>query len=200
MGPASATKGLEAVAGRFRGPAGSAKGKAGVTRDGPALGAVAGPNPSRAPPSSLGCLLSSIRARRGVECPIGPLCCSLISLGLGERCGLLGSGLYYRVTLHRGLGSGRTWGGGAEKGGGGGQQNQTPPSVCTFPRGRAVVTTQRTLRTCLLLSKESSPQKIMWRCKARSVTGCAERESGAAPGCIAGTYVQHCPCSSWAGQ
>ena len=83
MGPAPATEGLEVVAGRFRSPAGSAKGKAGVTRDGPALGAVAGPKTSRAPPSSLGCLRSSIRARLGIACRTGPRCCSLTSLGLG---------------------------------------------------------------------------------------------------------------------
>ena len=82
----------------------------------------------RLPSRGVHCLVSSIRVRLAVECPMGPLCCSLPSLGLGWRCGLLGSGLYRQGTPHYGLrlgpgvhavfhvGSHCTWG----VGGGGG--------------------------------------------------------------------------------
>ena len=60
----------------------------------------------RPPSHGLHCLLRSIRVRLAIECPIGPLCCSLTSLGLGWRCGLPASGLYRRGTLHYGLSSG----------------------------------------------------------------------------------------------
>ena len=61
----------------------------------------------RLPYHGLHHLLNSIRVRLAIACPIGPSCCSLTSLGLGWRRGLLGSGLYRRVTLCYGLSLGR---------------------------------------------------------------------------------------------
>ena len=47
----------------------------------------------RLPSHGLHSLLSSVRVRLAIECPMGPLCCSLASLGLGKRRGRIGSGL-----------------------------------------------------------------------------------------------------------
>ena len=53
------------------------------------------------------CLLSSIRVRLAIECPMGPSRCSSHPGAWGYSCGLVGSGLYRQVRLHCGLSSGQ---------------------------------------------------------------------------------------------
>ena len=59
----------------------------------------------RLPAHGLHRLLSSVHVQLAIECPIGPLCCSLSSLASARDHGFLGSGLYCRVTLHNRLSS-----------------------------------------------------------------------------------------------